>query len=75
MPIDVALFKGIEMFELLDDDDRQAVADVVDAIKLNAGQTLFRRASLATHCSVVRQGSVELFIKDTAGQRIVLYGG
>jgi uncharacterized membrane protein len=72
MPIDVALFKGIEMFELLDDDDRQAVADVVDAIKLNAGQTLFQAGEPGDSLFVVRQGSVELFIKDTAGQRIVL---
>jgi len=72
MPIDVALFKGIEMFELLHEDDRQAVADVVDAVQLEASQTLFQAGEPGDSLFVVRSGSIELFIKDTAGQRIVL---
>jgi len=72
MPIDVASFKGIEMFELLHEDDQQAVADVVDAVQLEAGQTLFQAGEPGDSLFVVRSGSIELFIKDTAGQRIVL---
>ena len=41
MGCDVSLFAGIEMFELLHGEDRRALADVVDAIKLNATETLF----------------------------------
>ena len=72
MPIDVALFKGIEMFELLHEDDRQAVADVIDLATLEAGQTLFQAGEPGDSLFVVRSGSIELYIKDTAGQRIVL---
>jgi CRP/FNR family cyclic AMP-dependent transcriptional regulator len=72
MPIDVALFEGIEMFELLDDDDRNALANVLDAMTLEAGQTLFQAGEPGDSLFVVRSGSIELFIKDTAGQRIVL---
>src|SRR6476620_10741738 len=72
MGCDVSLLAGIEMFELLHGEDRQALADVVDAIKLNPAETLFQAGEPGDALFVVRSGSVELFIKDTAGQKIVL---
>jgi len=72
MGCDVSLLAGIEMFELLHGDDKQALADVVDAVKLNATETLFHAGEPGDALFVVRSGSIELFIKDTAGQKIVL---
>ncbi|HEX3251533.1 MAG TPA: DUF1003 domain-containing protein [Pyrinomonadaceae bacterium] len=72
MGCDVSLLAGIEMFELLHSDDRQALADVVDAVKLNANETLFEAGEPGDALFIVRSGSIELFIKDTAGQKIVL---
>ena len=51
MGCDVSLLGGIEMFDLLHGDDRQALADVVDAIKLNPAETLSTRVILAIRCS------------------------
>jgi CRP/FNR family transcriptional regulator, cyclic AMP receptor protein len=72
MGCDVSLLAGIDLFELLQADDKQALADVVDAIKLNATETLFHAGDPGDSLFIVRSGSVELFIKDTAGQKIVL---
>jgi uncharacterized membrane protein len=72
MGCDVSLLAGIEMFELLHGDDRRALADVVDVIKLNATETLFHAGEPGDALFIVRTGSIELFIKDTAGQKIVL---
>ena len=72
MGCDVSLLAGIEMFELLHGDDKRALADVVDAIKLNPAETLFHAGEPGDALFVVRSGSIELFIKDTAGQKIVL---
>ncbi len=72
MGCDVSLLSGIEFFELLKDDDRRELANVVDAIKLNAGETLFHTGEPGEALFVVRSGSIELYIKDTAGQKIVL---
>jgi uncharacterized membrane protein len=72
MGCDVSLLAGIEIFELLHADDKQALADVVDAIKLNATETLFNAGEPGEALFIVRSGSIELFIKDTAGQKIVL---
>ncbi len=72
MGCDVALLAGIEFFALLQEQDRQALADVVDAISLKTGETLFNAGEPGESLFVVRSGSVELFIKDTVGQKIVL---
>src|ERR1043165_4286997 len=72
MGCDVSLLAGIDMFELLHGEDKQALADVVDAVKLNATETLFNAGEPGDALFVVRSGSIELFIKDTAGQKIVL---
>jgi CRP/FNR family transcriptional regulator, cyclic AMP receptor protein len=72
MGCDVSLLSGIEFFELLKDEDRCELATVVDAIKLNTGEILFNAGDPGESLFVVRSGSIELYIKDTAGQKIVL---
>jgi uncharacterized membrane protein len=61
------------MFKLLDEDDRVALAAMVDEKRLPSGQTLFQAGDPGDSLFIVREGQIELFIKDTAGQRIVLH--
>jgi uncharacterized membrane protein len=62
----------LEFFETLSDDDRTALAEVIDFEKLEAGQLLFQTGEPGDSLYIVRSGEIELYIKDTAGQRIVL---
>lgn len=72
MPVDPQVLEDIEFFKLLDDEDRRVLAEVVDLIKLDDNQTLFRAGEPGESLFLVRSGEVELFIKDTAGQKIIL---
>jgi CRP/FNR family cyclic AMP-dependent transcriptional regulator len=72
MPCDPDLLKGIAIFELLHDDDRIELAKVVDSVQLQAGTILFQAGEPGESLFIVRKGSIELYIKDTAGQKIVL---
>ena len=72
MAVDPALLEDIEFFRLLDDADRRALAEVVDLIKLQDNQTLFQAGEPGESLFLVREGEVELFIKDTTGQKIIL---
>jgi uncharacterized membrane protein len=72
MPCEPDLLVDIKMFELLDEDDREALARVIDEEKLLAGQTLFQAGDPGDSLFIVQAGEIELFIKDTAGQKIVL---
>jgi CRP/FNR family transcriptional regulator, cyclic AMP receptor protein len=72
MPCDVEMFAGIDLFEMLHEEDKIALADVIDYEKLEAGQTLFQTGDPGESLFVVHSGEIELYIKDTAGQKIVL---
>jgi len=61
-----------ELFEQLTEEDRAQLAKVVDRRELAAGTTLFQAGEPGESLFVVSAGEVELFIKDTAGQKIVL---
>jgi CRP/FNR family cyclic AMP-dependent transcriptional regulator len=60
------------MFELLDAGDRIELAKVVDTHRLPASEILFQAGEPGESLFIVRSGQIELFIKDTAGQKIVL---
>ena len=72
MSCDVEMLAGIEFFEMLDEDDRTALAGVIDYEKLEVGQVLFQTGEPGDSLYIVRSGEIELHIKDTAGQKIVL---
>jgi CRP/FNR family cyclic AMP-dependent transcriptional regulator len=72
MPCDSSFLANIRMFENLNEDDRIALAKVVDELKVPVGHTLFQAGDPGDSLFIVRVGEIELFIKDTAGQRIVL---
>jgi len=72
MGCDAGMLAGIELLEHLNDDDRQRLAEVVDYQHLAAGGKLFEAGAPGESLFVVKSGEMELYIKDTAGQKIVL---
>ena len=72
MPCEAELLKGIEIFELLDEEDRIALAKVIETQQISAGEMLFQAGEPGESLFIVRSGEIELYIKDTAGQKIVL---
>ena len=72
MPCDPQFLANIKMFELLEDDDRVELANVIDEAHVAAGESLFQAGDPGDALFIVQSGEIELFIKDTAGQKIVL---
>ncbi len=72
MAVDVSLLDDLDFFSLLDLNDRSLLAEVVDLVKLNQGETLFRAGQPGESLFVVRAGDIELSIQDNAGQKIIL---
>ena len=72
MPCDARTLAEVDLFEHLNDDDCATLAQVIDVRRLAAGETLFKAGEPGESLYVVREGEVELYIKDTAGQRIPL---
>jgi len=72
MPCDPEMLAGVHLFEHLSPEDRAGLGAVVDRRALAAGETLFSTGEPGEALYVVRTGQIELFLKDTAGQKIVL---
>src|SRR5437867_676506 len=72
MGCDPQMLSGVKLFDLLTEEDRNALAAVIDLVRVEAGQTLFESGHPGESLFVVRSGQVELFIKDNTGQKIVL---
>ena len=72
MPCEPEFLSNIRLFGQLDEDDRIELAKVIDELQVNAGETLFHAGDPGDSLFIVREGEVELFIKDTVGQKIVL---
>ncbi|MBL8115047.1 MAG: DUF1003 domain-containing protein [Acidobacteria bacterium] len=72
MPCDPGMLEGLDLFEHLIDEDRRRLAEVVGLRTLEAGTTLFTTGEPGESLFVVRSGEIELFMKDTTGEKIVL---
>src|ERR687889_481952 len=72
MAVEPSALEDVEFFKLLGDEDRLALAEVVDLLKLTDGETLFRAGDLGESLFLVRAGGVELYVRDNAGQKIIL---
>ena len=62
----------IELFTRLKSDDLQILAKVIDFIQVKENEIIFNGGEVGESLYIVKSGEVELFIKDTAGQKIVL---
>ena len=72
MPTDAALLATISFFKPLDDAERAAIAQVLEEVRVPAGQTVFELGDPGDALYVIRSGVVEVSIKDDTGTRIVL---
>ena len=72
MACDAKLLADFELFEHVIDEDRARLAEFIDIRQLAAGDTLFKAGEPGESLYIVKDGEVELYIKDTAGQKILL---
>ncbi|HEY0510466.1 MAG TPA: DUF1003 domain-containing protein [Thermoanaerobaculia bacterium] len=72
MATDVALLAGVPFFQYLDADEREVLARQLDVVRIPAGEIIFQVNDPGGTLFVIRQGSVEVFVKDDTGERIVL---
>jgi uncharacterized membrane protein len=72
MPTQSEMLSNVPFFALLDEQERAALAERLDVVKVPAGQTLFNRGEPGDSLYVVHSGVVEMWFKSDTGDRIVL---
>ena len=72
MPTQSEMLRDVPFFALLDDEERAALADRLDAVHVAAGENVFSRGDPGDALFVVKSGVVELWFKTDTGDRVVL---
>lgn len=73
MGVDPAFLGKITLFNQLDDDERSLLAQSMLVREVKVGDTLFKAGDVGDSMFIVHSGQVELFVRDKAGQKIVLH--
>ncbi|HEY0254331.1 MAG TPA: cyclic nucleotide-binding domain-containing protein, partial [Kofleriaceae bacterium] len=73
MGVDPAFLAKLTLFNQLDDDERGVLAQSMQVRQVTGGETLFKAGDVGDSMFIVHAGQVELFVKDKAGQKIVLH--
>jgi CRP/FNR family cyclic AMP-dependent transcriptional regulator len=72
MAADAALLAGVPFFQYLDATEREVLARHLDEVCVPAGQLVFQMNDPGGTLFVIRTGSVEVFLTDATGERVVL---
>ncbi len=72
MAADPEILADVPLFQLLDADERAALAAKVEQVSAPAGKTLFSYGDSGDSLYIVREGEVEIFFKNDTGDKIVL---
>jgi uncharacterized membrane protein len=73
MAVDAGFLANLSLFSTLDDDERTVLAAAMQERAVKANECLFRIGEPGDQMFIVHAGQVELFVKDKAGQKIVLH--
>jgi CRP/FNR family transcriptional regulator, cyclic AMP receptor protein len=72
MPIDAAILGEIEHLRELSAGDRVALAEKIELMRYDAGQTIFNLGDPGHALYIIRSGEVEIYVKNDQGEKIVL---
>ena len=72
MPANAAFLKDIPLFAPMDDEERSAVAAIMDEARFNTGQQLFHERDPGGVCYILRSGRIELSVIDENQEKLVV---
>jgi uncharacterized membrane protein len=72
MSADVTMIAKVPIFGLLDDEERDALAHLMDTQDYKQGETIFEYGDVGTEIYIVLSGRVDIFIENTEGEKLLL---
>lgn len=72
MHAEAAMLAEVPIFELLDDNERLALAQMMDCRAFKAGTTLFEYGDPGGEIYIIRNGDIEVFVVNQEGEKIVI---
>ncbi len=71
MAAEASLLAAVPLFERLNDEERELLAQQLDSEEFAAGQPIFQRGEPGNAVFIVASGEVEIFINDSTGNKVV----
>jgi CRP/FNR family transcriptional regulator, cyclic AMP receptor protein len=72
MSTNVSMIGEVPIFELLDDEEREALAQMLNCRDFKAGENIFKYGDQGGEIYILRRGRVELYVESTDGEKIIL---
>jgi uncharacterized membrane protein len=72
MSADIAMIAEVPIFELLDDAERGALAQMMDCREFKAGSVIFEYGDPGGEIFILRSGNVEVFVVNPQGEKIIV---
>jgi CRP/FNR family transcriptional regulator, cyclic AMP receptor protein len=66
------LLDAIPLFASMDDDERKALAAIMDEVSFKAGEIIYRAADIGGTLYILSAGEVEMSIEDDDGKKVVV---
>src|SRR5256885_5525560 len=72
MAADVSVLQEAPLFSLLDETERQTLAQLIDVVRFDKGATIFSFGDVGDTLYIVRDGTVQVFVENFEGAKIIL---
>jgi CRP-like cAMP-binding protein len=72
MSTNVTMIGEVPIFGLLDDEEREALAQMMDSRDFKEGETVFHYGDPGGEIFILRNGQVELYVENTEGEKLIL---
>lgn len=72
MHAEAAMLAEVPIFELLDENERLALAQMMDCREFKAGATLFEYGDPGGEIYIIRSGVIEVFVVNPEGEKIII---
>jgi len=71
MATTIEMLREAPMFSLLDEQELGTLSTLLEARRFNKGETIFQRGDVGDCLYIVRQGTVQVYVETTEGEKIV----
>jgi len=72
MSAEIAMLSEVPIFALMDDNERTALAQLLDTRHFDKGDTIFSYGDTGDAIYMVRTGRVQVYVENTQGEKIIL---
>src|SRR5215467_7551960 len=72
MSADVTMIGEVPIFELMDEEEREALARLMDSRNFKQGELIFEVGDPGAEIYIVRSGRVEIYVETPDGEKVIL---